>query len=210
MAIRIAVIGGGISGLATAYSIQEQAKVSGLEMKVFVVEKEARLGGKIKTEIIDGWLCENGPLGYIDSKPEVAAVVNDLELADLRVRANEAAAKRYVWVDRSLQEVPLSPPAFLKSSLLSWGAKLRILRELRTRPAPDGVDESIAEFARRHLGGEVAEKLIAAMVVGVFAGDSNRYFVASHLQCLHQVRQVFTRPHLRWWLLTWLLLRRAE
>ena len=165
--------------MATAYSIQEQAKVRGLEVTVFVVEKEARLGGKIKTDNIDGWLCENGPVGYIDNKPETAGVVSDLELADSLIRANEAAAKRYVWVDRRLQLVPLSPSAFLKSPLLSWGAKLRILRELWTRPATSGVDESIAQFARRHLGDEAADKLISAMVVGIFAGDAEKLSVQS-------------------------------
>lgn len=177
--MRIAVIGGGISGMATAYSIQELAKVRGQEATVFVVEKEARLGGKIQTDNIDGWLCENGPVGYVDSKPEVAAVVNDLELTDSLVRANEAAAKRYVWVDRRLQQVPLSPPAFLKSPLLSWGGKFRILRELWTKAPAAGADESIAQFARRHLGDEVADKLISAMVVGVFAGDADKLSIES-------------------------------
>lgn len=165
--------------MATAYAIQEEAKERGVEASVFVIEKDERLGGKIKSENVDGWLCESGPVGYIDSKPEVSSLIGNLAMGNELVRANEAAAKRYVFLDRALQQVPLTPPAFLRSRLLSWSAKLRIARELFSKPADSGKDESIAEFTGRHLGQEAVDKLISAMVVGVFAGDADKLSMRS-------------------------------
>ncbi len=164
--------------MATAHFIQAGAKQRGLDTKIFVIEKESRLGGKIRTENADGWICEHGPLGYVDNKPFVSQVIADLGLGASIVKADDAAAKRYVYVDGKLQLVPLSPPAFIASSLLSLRGKIRAVRELWTKPAV-AADESIAEFARRHLGTEVADKLIAAMVVGVFAGDSELLSIKS-------------------------------
>ncbi len=186
---RVAVIGGGISGLATAYSIQQKTEEIGLPAKVFLIEKDTRLGGKIKTDNIDGWICENGPLGYIDNKPEVSALIDRLGMRDDLVVSSDAARKRYVFIDGKLQKLPDSPPAFIKTKLLSWSAKLRIARELWTRPAISEKDESIADFARRHLGDEATEKLISAMVVGIFAGDASELSLDSSLPVMRALER---------------------
>lgn len=177
--MRVAIIGGGISGMSTAYALQEEAKERGTNLDIFVIEEEERLGGKIKTEIVDGWICEDGPLGYIDKKPEVAELVNKLALESELVRANDASSKRYIFVDHKLQKLPMSPPAFIKTDLLTLGSKLGILREPWTRAAETGKDESVWEFGARHLGKEAADKLISAMIVGIYAGDAEKLSLES-------------------------------
>ncbi|MFQ5575297.1 MAG: FAD-dependent oxidoreductase, partial [Terriglobia bacterium] len=68
--MRIAIVGGGLSGLATAYQIQELAAARSVEVSVTIYEKENRLGGTIKTDVIDGYWCETGPPGFLSNKPE--------------------------------------------------------------------------------------------------------------------------------------------
>ena len=176
---KIAVVGGGISGLATAAAIEERAAAAGQSIHVTVVEGDRRLGGKIQSDFVDGFLCETGPLGFVDNKPPVRVLVEQVGLTSELVPSNDNYSKRYVYVDRRLQLLPMSPPAAIKTKMISWRGKLRALWELRTKPSEPGKDESIAEFARRHLGKEIADKLVSAMVVGVFAGDAEALSVKS-------------------------------
>lgn len=176
---KVVVVGGGISGLATAYAISEKAREAGQSHDISVLESDHRLGGKIKSDQIDGYLCETGPIGFIDNKPRVLEVVHSLGLdSDLSV-SKDAYRNRYLVVDGKLQLLPTSPPAFIKTKMLSWPAKMRAIMELRTKPSPPGKDESIAEFSRRHLGKEIVDKLVAAMAVGIFAGDAEKLSVKS-------------------------------
>lgn len=176
---KVAVIGGGISGLATAYEIEQRAAAAGQDVEVVVVESDKRLGGKMKTDFVDGFTCEYGPQGFVDNKPEPLDLCLRLGLDSELVRADDSAAKRYVFLDGKLQLLPMSPPAAIKTKMISFRGKLRAAWELRTRPGDPDKDESIAEFARRHLGREIVDKLIAAMVVGVFAGDAEQLSLKS-------------------------------
>ena len=175
----VVVIGGGISGLASAYMIQEKARQAGQTHNISVLESDNRLGGKIRTDIVDGYVCESGPLGFVDNKPPVLEMVKQIEMVPELVVSNDSARKRYVLIDGKLQLLPMSPPGFLKTKMISWPGKLRALWELRTKPGDPGKDESIAEFARRHLGAEIVDKLVSAMVVGIFAGDAEQLSVKS-------------------------------
>src|SRR3990172_3305150 len=108
---KIAVVGGGISGLATAAAIEERAAADGQSIHVTVVEGDRRLGGKIQSDFVDGFLCETGPLGFVDNKPPVRVLVEQVGLTSELVPSNDNYSKRYVYVDRRLQLLPMSPPA---------------------------------------------------------------------------------------------------
>jgi len=172
----LVVLGGGISGLATSHAIQEMAREKGLELRLTLVERENRLGGKIRSVKEKGFLCETGPAGFLDNRPETLELAGKLGLEVLPSR--EAAKKRFVYVDGRLHLVPGSPTGFLLSDILSVKGRLRVLLEVFTRPGSEE-DESISSFARRHLGREAEEKLISAMVTGIFAGDAERLSVRS-------------------------------
>jgi oxygen-dependent protoporphyrinogen oxidase len=165
------VVGGGISGLATAYLLREKAAAAGIGLEVTLLEKEGRLGGKIWSRREDGYLCEWGPNGFLDSKPQTLDLCRQLGAAGELLRSNDNARKRFICADGSLHQLPENGPAFLKSRLISWPGKLRLALEPFAPKAPEGVDETLASFGRRRLGDEALRKLIAPMVSGIFAGD---------------------------------------
>jgi oxygen-dependent protoporphyrinogen oxidase len=169
---RVLVIGGGLSGLATA-----QALVAG-GAEVAVVEAADRPGGKALTLREEGWTVEQGPNGFLDSVPRTLELAEELGLKERIQPADESAARRFLWLRGRLREIPTSPPAFLRSDLLSLRGRLRVLGEPLARRRPEG-DESVAAFARRRIGAEAARSLVSPMVLGVFAGDAERLSLRS-------------------------------
>ncbi|HEX2768166.1 MAG TPA: protoporphyrinogen oxidase [Geobacteraceae bacterium] len=165
------IVGGGVSGLATAYLLRKKAAAAGVELGITLLEKEPRVGGKIWSIKEEGYLCEWGPNGFLDSKPQTLDLCRQLGAADLLLRSNDNARKRFIYADGNLHRLPENGPAFLKSKLISWPGKLRLAMELFAAKAPEGVDETLAAFGRRRLGDEALRKLIAPMVSGIFAGD---------------------------------------
>ncbi|RMF90888.1 MAG: protoporphyrinogen oxidase [Methanobacteriota archaeon] len=172
----VVIVGGGISGLATAYAVEKQAAEAQVKARVTVVEKEERLGGKVRSIREEGFLCEAGPAGFLDSRPETLELAKELGLEPLP--SNDAAKKRFIYTGGRLRPVPDGPKSFIRSDILSLRGKLRILLEPFTRPSSEE-DESIAAFGRRHLGREAEEKLIGPMVIGIHAGDSERLSLQS-------------------------------
>ncbi len=166
------IIGGGISGLATCYFLERLAEEKNIPLATKVLEANDYLGGTIHSQRTEGYLCESGPNSYLLSKPEVPKLVDKLNLNDRRVLSNAAAAKRYLFINNRLEKLPEKPPEYLATKLLSFKGKLRVLREPWTKP-PTSEDESIAEFAKRHLGQEAVDKLINPMVIGIFAGNAD-------------------------------------
>jgi oxygen-dependent protoporphyrinogen oxidase len=176
---RIAVVGGGISGLTVAYSLINR----GEELDVMVFESESRAGGKIRTDRSGGFLFERGANGFLDNKPKTLALCNDLGITPLR--SNENAKKRYIFSGGELKALPESPPAFLRSNLISWSGKLRMLYELIAPRGPE--EETVSDFILRRLGREALEKLIDPMVSGVFAGDPYRMSIKS---CFPRIKEL--------------------
>ncbi len=161
---RIAIIGGGISGLSLAYFLLEKDP----ELDLIVLESEQRPGGKIWTEKTDGFLCEGGVNGFLDNKPRTLELSKKVSLEPLR--SNDASRKRFIFSSNRLHRLPESPPAFLASSLMSLKGKLRIMAELFIS-GDVKEEETLAAFARRRLGKEAYEKLIDPMASGIYAGN---------------------------------------
>lgn len=166
--MRIAVIGGGISGLAAAYRLRRAGH------DAVVLEADAQPGGKIKTERQGEWLVEHGPNGFLDSRLAVVRLARDVGLGDRLCPADEAAEKRYLFVDGALRPVPTDPIAFARSDVLTARGKLRMLREPLISKRKAGGDESVHRFASRRVGEEAADKLIDPLVTGIYAGDAKR------------------------------------
>ncbi|MHB8121549.1 MAG: protoporphyrinogen oxidase [Desulfuromonadaceae bacterium] len=170
---KIIIIGGGISGLATAWLLRSKAEAAGKELGITLLEKEERPGGKIRSIKAEGYTCEWGPNGFLDSKPQTLDLCRALGVENNLHRSNDNARKRFIFSGGELHQLPDGAPAFLKSRLISWPGKLRLALEPTPfiAPPPAGVDETLAAFGRRRLGGEALDKLIAPMVSGIFAGD---------------------------------------
>jgi protoporphyrinogen/coproporphyrinogen III oxidase len=188
---RIAVVGAGISGLSTAYALQRLAGEAGLEVDIVIVEKKDRIGGKIWSIREEGYLCEWGPNGFLDNKPMTLELCDQVGMRDHIVRSNDNARKRYIYSEGKLHQLPENGPSFLKSDLISWSGKFRLAYEAFIPPRLDADDETLADFARRRLGQEALDKLIAPMVSGIFAGDPETMSLKSCFPRIHQLEQEY-------------------
>ncbi|PMP72792.1 MAG: protoporphyrinogen oxidase [Calditerrivibrio nitroreducens] len=176
--MRIAIIGGGISGISTAFLLEKLKKELSLDMEITIIEKRLRWGGSIETSREDGFIVEAGPNGFLDSKPHTLELLSMAGLSNNLVKSNDLARKRYIMRNGILHRLPENPPMFFKSKLLSSSAKMRILSEyFIQKSVPE--DESVADFAIRRLGKEALEYLIGPMVSGIFAGDPEKMSLRS-------------------------------
>jgi oxygen-dependent protoporphyrinogen oxidase len=179
---RIVIAGGGIAGLSTAWAIKQRAP----EVDVVVLERSPRAGGNIRTENVDGYVCESGPDGFLDNAPATMALVRELGLNSRLLPSNDRARRRYIFRNGRLSEVPTSPGAFLRTPLLSPRAKLRLLCEPFASGRRDD-DESIIDFATRHIGSEAAAVFVDPIVSGVYAGDAKALSLKA---CFPKMRQI--------------------
>jgi len=168
---KVIVVGGGISGLATAFLLRKKGGEAGIDLDVTLLEKEERVGGKIWSIKEEGYLCEWGPNGFLDSKPQTLDLCRDLGASARLLRSNDNARKRCLYTGGALNRLPENVPMFLKSRLISWPGKLRLAMEPFIPKRTDGADETLASFGRRRLGEEALQKLISPMVSGIFAGN---------------------------------------
>jgi oxygen-dependent protoporphyrinogen oxidase len=162
----IAIIGGGITGLAAAHRLARQ----GIPFRLF--EASPRLGGNIRTERDpSGWLLEAGP-NSLQLTPALASLLAELDLAP--VKASPAAKNRYILRNGRPVAAPASPPALLTTSLFSLASKLRFLGDLFHRPRQRSADLSLADFVASHFGSELVDYALRPFVSGVYAGDAQK------------------------------------
>ena len=181
------MIAGGIAGLATALDLRDLARAEGRPLRVTVFEKSPAPGGNLQTIRQDGWQLEWGPNGFLDNEPATLRLVDRLGLRDRLQRSSDATAHRFLLVDGRIQEIPTTPGAFLKSRMLSTGAKLRMAGEMFIpargdlgRAAEDpATDETIDQFGVRRLGRGFADIMLDPMVKGVFGGESKLLSLAA-------------------------------
>lgn len=164
---RIVVAGAGVTGLSIAHAIRQRDP----RADVVVIEGNSQPGGNVKTEIVDGYLCEWGADGFLDNAPDTLRLVQEIGLQDRLLPSRDSARRRFIYSNGVLHEVPVSPLAFLKSGLLSPAGKARIAWEPFARRRPEG-DETIHDFAARRIGEQAASVMIDSMVSGIFAGDA--------------------------------------
>lgn len=185
--LRIAVVGGGVAGLAAAVALRDRARERGVDLSVTVFEKDAETGGNLRTINQGGWQFEWGPNGFLDSEPATLRLVDRLGLRPRLLRSSDATRRRFLLVNGRLHEIPLSPKAFLSSRMISTRGKLRMAGELFVpgrkdlgRAATDvTTDETIDRFGERRLGREFADVMLDPMVKGVFGGESKQLSLAA-------------------------------
>jgi oxygen-dependent protoporphyrinogen oxidase len=176
---RLVVVGGGISGLAAARAAVEAAAGAAVAVRVQLFERDRRVGGKASSLREDGWLVEAGPTAYSDGEPAMQRLVRAAGFEQELLPASPSAARRYLVRGGRMRRLDANPARFLSSGLLSPGGLLRLLLEPFLPRRRDGVDESVWQFAARRLGRETAERLVAPVVLGVFAGDARRLSLAA-------------------------------
>jgi oxygen-dependent protoporphyrinogen oxidase len=183
---RVAVIGGGISGLAAAHRLVELARERGQSLDVRLFEASARAGGVIRTEQHDGFVIEAGPDSILSEKPAALRLCERLGITDRLVGTNEEFRRTYVVRDGQLRALPdgfllMAPTRFwplITTPLFSWAGKLRMALDL-VLPRGGGGDESLASFVTRRLGREALERVAQPLVGGIYTADPQRLGLAA-------------------------------
>lgn len=169
----IVVIGAGVAGLAVAHTL----KTAGY--RVLVLERAPRAGGLIQTIRDQDYLCEQGPNTFLPSAKPLLNLISKLGMDAELIRNPEEHNRRYIFKNGTLQELAMNPFKFLRSSILSWRGKLRLLWEPFAKGRPTSSDESVADFITRRLGREVLTALVDPMVTGIIAGDTRQLSAAA-------------------------------
>jgi protoporphyrinogen/coproporphyrinogen III oxidase len=157
----IAIIGGGLTGLACGHYLAEQG------VPHMVLEAAQRPGGVIRSGRVNGHVLEWGPQRARLTEG-MRELVDTLGLWDDLIKA-PPGLPLYVYRNGRLRRVPFSAIDFLRSDILSWGGKLRLLKE----PFTSGADEaeSVADFFTRKIGREAYENLVGPLYGGLYASD---------------------------------------
>lgn len=175
------IVGGGISGLSTAWQLDYLGK------DVELWEAESHLGGKIKTEQSDGYITEQAASMVLNFRPEVSQFLQESGLENHKL-LRTPTAKRYLINNGNLQELPMKVAGMLFSPLWSLPGKLRLMLEPFIIKG-GGEHESVADFIRRRLGNEMLDKALGAYISGTLASDpeqADSYSVLPHLTALER------------------------
>jgi protoporphyrinogen/coproporphyrinogen III oxidase len=179
---RVAIIGGGISGLSAAYALQKQ-RAAGADVDYLLYETSSRLGGVLHSELVHKCLIEAGPDSFLTEKSWAADLCREIGLEDQLITSNDAQRKTYVVKNGRLVPIPnglmfMAPTRVMPtlfSQLFSWNTKAKIAREWFD--APESMvtgDESVAAFVERHYGQEMLDQLVAPLLAGVYGGDARQ------------------------------------
>jgi protoporphyrinogen/coproporphyrinogen III oxidase len=187
---RVVIVGGGITGLATAHALDRAAE----RCAVSIVEAGEQLGGNLQTIRHNGFIIDAGPDSWVAAKPHATRLAKDVGLGDELIGTRPDTRRVYIVWQRKLYPLPegliLGVPTeikpLLESDLLGWDAKMRAGLDLVIPPRrwKEDDDESIGSFVSRRLGDEVAERIAAPLLGGIFAGDPDSLSVRA---CIPQL-----------------------
>ena len=180
--VDVAVIGGGIAGLATAYELSKRGT------SFVVLERAARTGGVIFSEEIDGFTIDGGPDALLIQKPEGIALCQEIGLGDKLVPTKpprlayiQRGGRLHALPAASVLGIPTRVGPFLRTPLFSWAGKIRMGAELFIPARQDGSDESIGAFMTRRFGREATTYLAEPLLAGIHAGDVDKLSVQALL-----------------------------
>jgi protoporphyrinogen/coproporphyrinogen III oxidase len=175
MALDVAIIGGGIAGLATAYELSRRRR------SFVVLEQAPRAGGVIVSEEVGGFTLDGGPDALLIQKPAAIALCEELGLGGRlvttkppRVAYVQRRGRLYPLPAASVLGIPTQVRPFVETRLFTWPGKMRMGAELFVPRRDRGDDESIGSFMRRRFGNEATTYLAEPLLAGIHAGDVDR------------------------------------
>jgi len=185
---RIAIVGGGISGLSAAFTLEKHRR-AGASLEYVLYESTPRLGGVLVTERVDGCLVEAGPDSFLTEKPWASDLCREVGLGDELIGSNDADRKTYILVKGRLALIPdglmfMVPTKIMPtvlSPLFSVRTKLRMAGEWFHPPRKAYADETVAAFVQRHYGPEMVDRLADPLLSGVYGGQASQLSVRAVL-----------------------------
>jgi oxygen-dependent protoporphyrinogen oxidase len=193
---RIAIIGGGISGLSAAFTLEEKRQSgtqSDTKIEYVLFESAPRLGGVMVTDRADGCLIEAGPDSFLTEKPWAADLCRKIGLGDQLIGSNDADRKTYIVVHKNGRDklvvmpdglmfmVPTKIMPTVLSPLFSWRTKMRMAAEWFHPPHKAEADETVAQMVERHYGSEMVDLLADPLLSGVYGGEATQLSVRAVL-----------------------------
>jgi oxygen-dependent protoporphyrinogen oxidase len=185
---RIAIIGGGISGLTAAFALEER-RLRGVPVEYVLFEASSRLGGVLVTNRVQECLVEAGPDSFLTEKPWAIELCQKLDLGDQLIGSNDSQRKTYILAKGKLVAMPdglmfmvptkIMPTVF--SPLFSVRTKMRMAAEWFHPPRKASGDETVAQLVERHYGLEMVERLADPLLSGVYGGEASQLSVRAVL-----------------------------
>ncbi|WP_237150916.1 protoporphyrinogen oxidase [Planococcus plakortidis] len=184
--VKVAIIGGGITGLSAAFYVQKLAAEQKQPLDLTVIDSAHRLGGKIHTSSQDGFLIERGPDAFVSRKDhEIRALAEELGISqkivssapgDVHIAAN---GKLHPLPRGTVMGIPLSLKSLWAASSCSIGGRLRAMADLFLPDTDKTANTPLGSYLRRRFGNEYVENMIEPMFSGVYAGDIDRLSIDS-------------------------------
>lgn len=173
MTFDVVIVGGGISGLATAYQLKRQGR------RVVVLERQVRPGGNAVSERVGGFLMEHGPSTVAAASTVASGLSRELGIDGERCGLGSGVRRRYLVGGGALRDIPIHPLGFLLSNYMSLKGRLWLLAEIVVPPGDGGEEETVADFCTRRFGRELAERVIDPLVGGLYAGRASELSVSA-------------------------------
>jgi len=193
----VVIVGGGISGLSTAFSLLEQAQAADLPVSCTLLEASPTWGGKIVTHRVGQLVMEAGPDSFLSQKPWALDLCRRVGLIDQLINTNPTPKKASVLCDGRLHELPEGLVTFtptqlgplFRSGLLSWLDLARMGCDVLIPPLRSGADESLAAFFRRRFGRQATERVMEPLMAGIYAGDAEQMSLRATFPKFYELEQ---------------------
>ncbi|MEH7116394.1 protoporphyrinogen oxidase [Neobacillus vireti] len=194
---KVVIIGGGITGLASAFYLQKMIQEQNLSINIQLIESSHRLGGKLQTVIKDGFTIERGPDSFLARKTSMTRLAKEVGM-DGQLVPN-STGKSYILASEELHSmpggsimgIPTEIKPFITTNLFSIPGKLRAAADFILPRSQSGQDQSLGQFFRRRLGDEVVENLIEPLLSGIYAGDIDQLSLMSTFPQFYEVEQKY-------------------
>jgi protoporphyrinogen/coproporphyrinogen III oxidase len=186
--LRVAVVGAGLAGLTAAHAVRRHARERDVALELQVWEAGDVAGGQIHTRAEEGFLVEWAANAFRTGRGASLDLLTSLGLTAERVEARPEARRRFVLHGGRLHRLPSGPASVLSFAPLSRTGRWRVLAEPFLASRVDH-EESVHDFAARHLGAEAADVLLGTMVRGVYGGDARRLSVDAAFPVMREMER---------------------
>ncbi len=172
--VKFVIVGGGISGLSTAFFLKEKLRLLGRDDSILLLEEKSRVGGHILSLKREGFIFDGGPRGFLAKGRRTLDLCHSLGLWDQIQLSDDSAKYRYIWKNDYLHPLPTGILELFSSKIIGWKEIRSIIGEYFKTSKPGISDESVAEFIIRRFSEDMLHNFFELLITGVYAGNPKR------------------------------------